>query len=152
MEETDSRALGVPPASQTPAASQTFTDRKSNATKSSGPWTEINVSQLYNSGFFHSCHFSNGTIAFPANPKSSNFHLSFFFCLTVVKRGCAKKDLRYTKTGCEEQITGIGNFKIVLCICNTDLCNAAASISASAGFTLVLLVVMGPVVKKYVDS
>ena len=152
MEETDSRALGVPPASQTPAASQTFTDRKSNATKSSGPWTEINVSQLYNSGFFF-IHAISRTerLHFP-NPKSSNFHLSFFLFLTVVKRGCAKKDLRYTKTGCEEQITGIGNFKIVLCICNTDLCNAAAPISASAGFTLVLLVVMGPVVKKYVDS
>jgi hypothetical protein len=43
--------------------------------------------------------------------------------LSVVKRGCAKKDARYKKTGCEEQITGEDGFKVVLCICNGDLCN-----------------------------
>ena len=41
----------------------------------------------------------------------------------VVKRGCAKKDVRYNKTGCEEQITGSGNFRLVLCLCNENLCN-----------------------------
>ena len=41
----------------------------------------------------------------------------------MVKRGCAKKDVRYNKTGCEEQITGSGNFRLVLCLCNENLCN-----------------------------
>ncbi len=43
--------------------------------------------------------------------------------ISVVKRGCARRDERYTKSGCEEQITGDGNFKVVLCMCKTDLCN-----------------------------
>lgn len=48
-----------------------------------------------------------------------------FTCLifAVMKRGCAKKDVRYNRTGCEEQITGSGNFRLVLCLCNENLCN-----------------------------
>ncbi|TRY63169.1 hypothetical protein TCAL_16664 [Tigriopus californicus] len=47
----------------------------------------------------------------------------------MIKRGCAQKDARYTRTGCEEQITGAGNFKVVLCLCNDHLCNSAAGLS-----------------------
>ena len=46
----------------------------------------------------------------------------------MVKRGCAKKDVRYNKTGCEEQITGSGNFRLVLCLCNENLCNGKTSV------------------------
>ena len=66
----------------------------------------------------------------------------------MVKRGCAKKDRRYNNTGCEEQITGAGNFGVLLCLCKEDACNAAGPkvvgmengrVIAAMAFTLIKL-------------
>lgn len=62
----------------------------------------------------------------------------------VVKRGCAKKDVRYNKTGCEEQITGSGNFRLVLCLCNENLCNGktfyrSAAVTMRAAHVAIML-------------
>ena len=70
-----------------------------------------------------------------------------YLLFAVVKRGCAKKDVRYNKTGCEEQITGSGNFRLVLCLCNENLCNgkifqrsaAAVAVEGRAARVAILL-------------
>lgn len=46
----------------------------------------------------------------------------------VVKRGCAKKDKRYDKVGCEEQLTGAGNFWLTLCLCKDSYCNSSTKL------------------------
>ena len=78
-------------------------------------------------------------------PNVEGLSLSLLFA--VVKRGCAKKDVRYNKTGCEEQITGSGNFRLVLCLCNENLCNgkvfqrsaAAVAVEGRAARVVILL-------------
>ena len=69
----------------------------------------------------------------------------------MVKRGCAKRDLRYkNRTGCEEQITGSGNFRLVLCLCDRDLCNGktfyrsnAVAVSAARAEVAAISVLFG---------
>ena len=50
-----------------------------------------------------------------------------YLIIAVVKRGCAKRDLRYkSMDGCEEQLTG-GGFGLVLCLCGETLCNESST-------------------------
>jgi len=78
---------GAPTASPTSPAPRT----PSSASRSSGLWTENRVRR-------------KRRILFPS--------FSFWPALSpVVKRGCARRDPRYDSHGCEDQITGEGNFK-----------------------------------------
>jgi hypothetical protein len=76
---------------------------------------------------------------FAALEHSTGLHLCYFglllfpdcYIFTVVKRGCAKKDSRYEiGVGCEEQLTGKGNFGLILCMCNKSYCNSAIKLSS----------------------
>ena len=61
----------------------------------------------------------------------------------MVKRGCAKPDRRYNRTGCEEQITG-NSFRVVLCMCRgEDLCNGAAARAGAMTVVAAILVFFG---------
>ena len=82
-------------------------------------------------------------IIFKVRKIFDNYMLNESFLSThfpVVKRGCAHKDKRYDRNGCEEQLTGKGNFRLSLCLCDESYCNASEKPQIS---TLLLLIGLG---------
>ncbi len=70
--------------------------------------------------------------------KNDQLHYLFL----VVKRGCAKKDPQYRhKNGCEEQLTGKGNFALILCLCEDNLCNFAFTAYSNMSLLIIALIV-----------
>lgn len=70
--------------------------------------------------------------------------ITIFRIFLVVKRGCAKKDNRYQGMGCEEQLTGSGNFQLTLCLCNESYCNSTTQIQLSLSLIGLYLLRMLP--------
>ena len=68
----------------------------------------------------------NGRFKIIGKIRNSVFKEDLNYFFTVVKRGCAHKDKRYESTGCEEQLTGKGNFWLTLCLCKDSYCNSAS--------------------------
>ena len=58
----------------------------------------------------------------------------------MVKRGCAHKDKRYDRTGCEEQLTGgKGSFWLTLCLCSDSYCNSVNDTNVFSKWTTLLI-------------